>query len=871
MVDSKLEYRQNAIVRDTRTLGQRVADALSDPTWAGVILMTAGIATIFFIEIGMLSDVLVLIGWGYIRWYRWMADRRRLPLRMPQHAKRRDPGFPDPGTGKPRTAAGIMYVGNDRDTNEEIWVSNDDARQHILYLGTTGAGKTEGQKALVSNALTWGSGFIYVDGKADTKLWADIYAMVRRFGRDDDIRILNYITGNSDKAALSNTLNPFAFGSARAVIELIVSLMPEAGSDPMWQERAIGLVNAVVPVLVWLRDNKGLLLDAGTIRAAFPLPEVIKLSRRPDIPVHVRKPMNDYLQDLPGYTSDAFDDNGEAAPPPPGKQAPDLSTVREQHNFLTMQLTRALGALNDDYGYIFRTQLAEIDMRDVVLNRRILVVLLPALEVSPPSLANLGKIIVANLKGMMAATLGSAVEGEWEEAIDNKPTNSPSPFMGLFDEAGYYIVEGFGVMFAQARSLGFSLTVGAQDVAALKKRIAEEADSVIGNCNLQLWGRLTDPMGTRDLFEKSVGEVMMAEVAGYSATVGNMGPNYTDRLDATMQRRVRAEWLDVRGQTEGKVHLTFLDRLIKANMYYAPIKKVKWLRVGRFLQVGAHAAPPEAQALSKEVAALCGKLRDPNWAAVLAAPKAETPLELKTVMGAFVSASKSGMTALQSACVAVASLEEPLADKAERLRAALAGEPAAAPPASAASPMPVPVAATAAAPTSSPPLPVPASAATDDALEQGAALPIEEAAGDLDQQEIDASALLDAAVAEVGAPVATERSYAQRLADILVQTLCAASSALPGRAGGGSPSLPPVFDAAADQVLSSGLEKVELAAGADVEEARANATEVMQDLAKSNHYPGEPVPEPADPEHLLKLLENIKHAVSVYQPGKRTS
>ena len=60
-----------------------------------------------------------------------------------------------------------------------------------------------------------------------------------------------------------------------------------------------------------------------------------------------------------------------------GKQG---SQVLEQHGFITMQLTRVFGSLADTYGHIIRTNLAEVDLKDVVLNRRILVVLLPALR-----------------------------------------------------------------------------------------------------------------------------------------------------------------------------------------------------------------------------------------------------------------------------------------------------------------------------------------------------------------------------------------------------------------------------------------------------------------------------------------------------------
>ena len=51
-------------------------------------------------------------------------------------------------------------------------------------------------------------------------------------------------------------------------------------------------------------------------------------------------------------------------------------------------------------------------MRDVVLNRRILVVNLPALENSDDTLAALGKIVVASLRGMMAQILGARLEGD---------------------------------------------------------------------------------------------------------------------------------------------------------------------------------------------------------------------------------------------------------------------------------------------------------------------------------------------------------------------------------------------------------------------------------------------------------------------------
>src|SRR3546814_7646291 len=102
-----------------------------------------------------------------------------------------------------------------------------------------------------------------------------------------------------------------------------------------------------------------------------------------------------------------------------------------------MQFTKILGSLVDVYGYIFHTPYGEVDMHDVVLGRRILVIMLHALEKSGDEIANLGKIMLATLKGMMGSTLGSQIEGDWEEIVEKRTTNSPSTIICiLYEENG---------------------------------------------------------------------------------------------------------------------------------------------------------------------------------------------------------------------------------------------------------------------------------------------------------------------------------------------------------------------------------------------------------------------------------------------------
>lgn len=484
------------------------------------------------------------------------------------------------------------------DTPEGLFVTRDWITTH----------NTETLISLAYNTLTTGSGFIYVDGKGDNGLWAKIFSVVRSLGREDDLLVVNFMTGGRDMTVAqtykpSNTLNPFTTGSASGLTELLVGLMDEAGGDgAMWKGRAISLISAIMLALVWMRDHAGLLLDVDQIREHLVLDNIQALARRRDLPNNAKKAINAYLKSLPGYV--------EGAP----KQS---ETVTDQHGYLQMQFTRILGSLSETYGHIFRTNLGEVDFFDVVLNRRILVVLLPAMEKSTDELSNLGKIIVGCLKQMMATGLGDVLEGDYIDVIERKPTNSPSPYMCILDEYGYYVVKGASVMPAQARSLGFCMVFAGQDYPAFKKNNnAEEAVSTIGNCNIKIFMKLEDPTETFDLAEKSIGKANIGRTSGLSRQAGANA--YQDGQNAQIDRRERSDWLDFKDHREGEAHIIFKSTLVRANMFYANADKVKKLQLNSFLRV----EPPKAAAMQEEDDAMNELLRliqDPQQLQDLAA------------------------------------------------------------------------------------------------------------------------------------------------------------------------------------------------------------------------------------------------------------
>lgn len=622
----KYGYGKKTIVRDIRPLYLRFGEWLQKPASALSVCVIGLSSFIVVPDVIFFADIILIV---YLLFFWWLKTRSRaLPAKLPLGAPYVDTN--DISPGRDGTPEGILFLGNEKHTKQQIWYNNSDARTHILYLGTTGSGKTEGLKSFVASALSWGSGWVYIDGKADTDLWSSLSSLVRRFGRDDDLLVLNYMTGNSDAKAPSNTMNPFSSGSASYLTQMLVSLMPEAeGDNAMWKERAVSLMSSLMPALTWKRDHQDFPLSVSSIRNYLNLNYIIQLSRDEAIPERIREGLKGYLETLPGYVDEAFDDDGKEKPMGPDQPMVDTTTVRQQHGYLTMQFTRALQSLGDDYGYIFDTKAADVDMVDVVLNRRFLITLIPALEKSGDETANLGKIVAATIKGMMGSTLGATLEGESSTVIENKPTHSATPFMTVFDEVGYYTAQGMAVMAAQARSLGFCLCFAAQDLQALEKRVKEEAKSIAANCNIKVFGKLQDPTQTREYFENQMGNTYIAKVSTLQLSGGMSSGSYTDTQQAQIDKGTRADYDDLKEMKEGEAIISFAMDVIECNVFYANPGHAKAMRVSRYL-----ALPDPDETFVKHSDKIT-KLRDllcsKDWTAMKADVALDTPKEIEAL------------------------------------------------------------------------------------------------------------------------------------------------------------------------------------------------------------------------------------------------
>ncbi len=544
--ENAYELKGSQGYREVRSGFRGFRDALAS-SFSGLLLGSAAVGIGF--EPGLI-DVGVPIAALYASWV--LTQKVILPLRLPQGSNRKDYNHPDPATRKPRQAAGIIYIGRDFRTGQQLWITNDDGRQHVVVPGTTGAGKTVALLSLVSNALMHGSGFIFVDGKADNKLFAEISALARTFGREDDVLALNFLVASGNKD--TNSFNPFAWGNADVIRELLVSQIeanPKGGSggNEVFMSRAVSLLGALTPVLVWLRDNKGIPIDIERIRFATELGSIATLALE-----------KRFLRlDV---------DTGKQKTDEPAKQ----------HNFATMHFSATFTQLAVSLGHIFKCESGDIDMRDVVLNRRILVVNLPTMENSGETTAALGKIVVASLRNMMAQTLGASLEGDYDEIVANKPGMSPTPFPVVFDEVGYYAVAGMDKMLAMGRGLGFMFYLGFQELPGLKARMGESTYSLLGNANLQILMKLQEGSETRQYVERTAGESEVTQQTSYTATDSG---GYRDAQHAEVRRVARVDWKDLRGLIEGEAIVLFGNRRIYAKLFYAKVNPRGRLRLNR--------------------------------------------------------------------------------------------------------------------------------------------------------------------------------------------------------------------------------------------------------------------------------------------------
>jgi len=585
------------IRRDPRRVSQQVADLWRTPEGTAISLVVAAATLLLLPALTYLLPLFLLL---LLPVHFSERRHRHLPMRLPTEAGIVDYNDPKPKSAGFSDARGMVLIGNSTDDSyEELWSSLNDELTHSLTIGTTGAGKTVMLIGQAANYLAFGGGLIYSDAKASPGLYWDIASIALRLGREDDLQTINYMTGNRTISGVSasrtsNTTNPFVAGSADSCVQMLSSLIKEPdGQNAVFGERALAMVSALLYGLVALRDAGHCDVGVGTIREHLPIEAFETLALDPRIewrPV-ARDAMRSYLKSLPGYRSpiERIKKNSRTHLPEMDSDGKPLleahaEQVHNQHGFAQMYFTRAMSSLTDTYGHIYAGSLPEVDYVDTVRRRRILVIMLPALEKSLAEISNLGKINLAALRDAVSTGLGGGLEGLKATVLDNLPTDSPIATRIILDEAGYQMVEGFAILAAQARGLGFSVEWAGQDWAGIKRGSEREAEQIWSNTTMKRFGRLEDAETFQKL-QTQAGEAQIVQTRGFGLNADGLS-SYRETGDLGIEKRQRADFIDLQQQVEGQFHIAWRGRLIRGVAFAAFLPSTKSLQINRYLRVG---------------------------------------------------------------------------------------------------------------------------------------------------------------------------------------------------------------------------------------------------------------------------------------------
>lgn len=135
----------------------------------------------------------------------------------------------------------------------------------------------------------------------------------------------NKVIGNIMNKDIFNNITSSEQSSE--ISEFINSLVP---GDDMWKMRASSFMTSLIKVLVALRDDNKLILDVATIRSFLELRMCEDLIKRTDIDEVHKRGLKSYLINIPGYNSDATDQE---------------SVVFQHHGYVSMQFTEILAMI----------------------------------------------------------------------------------------------------------------------------------------------------------------------------------------------------------------------------------------------------------------------------------------------------------------------------------------------------------------------------------------------------------------------------------------------------------------------------------------------------------------------------------------------
>jgi intracellular multiplication protein IcmO len=459
-------------------------------------------------------------------------------------------------------------------------------RTHCLLVAATGSGKTTKIRTIAESVMKLGGGFCFIDGKADVNdTYKILYEIVTNTDREEDLLVLNFLNPMQ-----SHTFNVLLKGEPDFLSEVMAGFLQDVqGDQSYWQGKAKELMKVILTPLVYMRDHKdkypGFKISIAKVKEYLNLAKLVALLDDPNLPDYDDKhfPIKKRLENFLGSLAPLEHLKTINSPKP----SPSVPEAIRQFGFYTQQWGEPIDLVSAAFGNIFNAEDPDVDIEDVVINSRILIVLLPSLSYSPGTLRSLGRVVLSTFRVALTTALGKEIEGEAKELERKTKINRPSvPFMLIADEYGAYAVDGMDTLLAQARSLGMSIMISVQEIASLMKASEVEAKRMLANTVTKFFMRVVDSE-TADYVAKLAGEEMYMTPSGSSAKgeIGSISPDGTYQY----QKHARINGRDLSPLKVGEGYIIYGDEVRKYTTRYIPEKgNVAQLRLMKYIKKAIH-------------------------------------------------------------------------------------------------------------------------------------------------------------------------------------------------------------------------------------------------------------------------------------------
>jgi intracellular multiplication protein IcmO len=336
-------------------------------------------------------------------------------------------------------------------SNKHILLSPETVKRMGAIIGTTGSGKTVQLKGMLEQQTALGGGWCSFDAKGTIDELKNIYALVGKYGRLDELFVLNFSNPKN-----THSINFFNAGSAMMLKEIMASLIES--SEDKWRKVDEDFIGAILKILVYKRDNENFILTFSEIKKYLTTRKLL------DIAWEYRKVDDSLIDDFISYICTKIEIDTEQF-----KKAKDSdkdfrelclknSTNSKFQGVYEIGLASGnwesiLTTLGSNYGNIFNASEPDVDLFEIVQNNKMLWIVLPTME-SEETARRLGKLFL----GIIKSVADKKIKTSYEPKI---------PFLFLLDEFGSFGIVGFGLFMSKARALGMSVWLYFQSISQL--------------------------------------------------------------------------------------------------------------------------------------------------------------------------------------------------------------------------------------------------------------------------------------------------------------------------------------------------------------------------------------------------------------------